>query len=168
MRDRDGLLWRDLSFWDRTKLINKFSIIVIIGNLCQLIGTLLYFISPVITLTESEIFIGFGCFFAWVSLTRYFMYSQRHSLILRTVEFAFPILIRAVLGILPYFIGYAILGQCLFWEVNMRFLYFSTSFMALFCMMNGDNLVPISEDAAYIDLIWGNFYCYFFIFCSIM
>lgn len=110
MRDHGGKTFNQLSFWDKTKLINKFSFIVVFGNISQLIGTSLYFMNPAVSMTECEVFIGFGCFFAWVSLTRYFMYSQRHSLILRTIEFSSPILIRAIVGILPLFIGYAILG----------------------------------------------------------
>jgi hypothetical protein len=71
------------------------------------------------------------------------MYSQRYSLILRTIKFAVPILTKAVIGILPFFIAFALLGQALFWEIEYRFGSFSYSFMALFSMMNGDNLVPI-------------------------
>jgi len=61
------------------------------------------------------------------------------------MEFAFPILMRALMGIIPFFIGYAILGQCLFWQVNDKFGSFSTALMCLFCMMNGDNVVPIHD-----------------------
>ena len=34
MREHQDLGWDDLSFWDKWKLINKFSIIAIIGNIC--------------------------------------------------------------------------------------------------------------------------------------
>jgi hypothetical protein len=77
------------------------------------------------------------------------MYSQRHSLILRTIEYAFPVLARSIIGIIPFFIGYALLGQCLFWEIEKRFGSFSPALMALFCMMNGDNLIPIFEDMVF-------------------
>lgn len=70
----------------------------------------MYFLKPVREVEVGEVLIGFGCLFAWATLPRYFMYSQRYSLILRTMEFALPILIRAVTGIVPFFIGYAILG----------------------------------------------------------
>lgn len=57
-----------------------------------------------------EILVGFGCLFAWSTLPRYFMYSQRYSLILRTIQYAVPVLMRAIIGIMPFFVGYAILG----------------------------------------------------------
>ena len=70
-------------------------------------------------------------------------------MILRTIEYAVPVLIRAIIGILPFFIGYAILGQCLFWEIEFRFGSFSYAFFSLFAMMNGDNLIPIHNDVIY-------------------
>jgi hypothetical protein len=41
---------------------------------------------------------------------------------------------------MPFFIGYAILGQALFWEIEFRFGSFSFAFFSLFAMMNGDKL----------------------------
>ncbi len=67
------------------KLVNKFSILAIFGNLLQLLGTSVYFLQQVREIGFGEVFIGFGCFFAWATLPRYFMYSQRYSLILRTI-----------------------------------------------------------------------------------
>lgn len=96
------------------------------------------------------------------------MTSQRYSLILRTIEYAVPVLVRAVIGILPFFIGYAILGQCLFWEIEMRFGSFSYAFFSLFAMMNGDNLIPIHNDVLYASYLMGNLYIYFYVFMSIV
>ena len=143
MREHQDVSWDDLKFWDKVKLINKFSVLAIIGNVIQLLGTSLYFLESLVDIGVGETLIGFGCFCAWSTLPRYFMYSQRYSLILRTIEYAVPVLIRAVIGILPFFIGYALLGQCLFWEYEFRYGSFSYSFFALFARMNGDNLVPI-------------------------
>ena len=83
------------------------------------------------------------------------------------MEFSFPILIRALVGVLPFFIGYAILGQCLFWQYQNRFGNFYLAFMQLFVMMNGDNLVPIHQDLTYVDYLLGNLYLYVYIFFSI-
>ena len=33
MRERQDLAWEDLEFWDKAKLINKFSLIALVGNL---------------------------------------------------------------------------------------------------------------------------------------
>lgn len=79
-----------------------------------------------------------------------------------------PVLARAILGILPFFVGYAILGQCLFWEIEKRFGSFSYSFFSLFAMMNGDNLIPIHDDVVYARFLLGNIYIYFYVFLAIV
>lgn len=168
MRQHQNLSWGQLSFWDKAKLYNKFCFVAIAGNIFQITGSVLYFLRPIREVQFGEVMIGFGCLFAWCTLPRYFMYSQRYSLALRTLEFSFPVLMRAVLGIIPFFIGYAILGQCLFWEAYSKFGTFSTSLMCLFCMMNGDNLVPIHDALSTIDVLLGNLYCYTYIFLSIV
>jgi len=73
-------------------------------------GTILYLLRPIRETQIEDILMGFGCLFAWSTLPRYFMYSQKYSLILRTMEYSFPVLVRALMGIIPFFIGYAILG----------------------------------------------------------
>ena len=43
MREHQDLAWDDLKFWDKAKLINKFSIIAIVGNFFQIMGSILYY-----------------------------------------------------------------------------------------------------------------------------
>jgi hypothetical protein len=43
MREHRDLSWDDLKFWDKIKLINKFSVLAIIGNVMSLLGTSVYF-----------------------------------------------------------------------------------------------------------------------------
>jgi len=75
MREHQDMTWNDLKFSDKLKLVNKFSILAIIGNLFQILGTSLYFLQQVKELGFGEVLIGFGCLFAWATLPRYFMYS---------------------------------------------------------------------------------------------
>ena len=89
-------------------------------------------------------------------------------MILRTIQYAVPILARAILGILPFFIGYALLGQCLFWEIEKRFGSFAYSLFVLFAMMNGDNLIPVHNDLVYARFLLGNLYIYLYVFMAIV
>lgn len=75
MREHQDVSWDDLKFWDKVKLINKFSVLAIIGNVIQLLGTSLYFLESLVDIGVGETLIGFGCFCAWSTLPRYFMYS---------------------------------------------------------------------------------------------
>jgi hypothetical protein len=43
MRERQELAWQDLKFWDKAKLINKFSLIALVGNFFQIMGSLFYY-----------------------------------------------------------------------------------------------------------------------------
>jgi len=90
--------------------MNKFSFVQILGCIFSIIGTFVYFTPFIRNIGIGEVFMGFGCFLEWVVLSRYFLYSQKQSYILRTVEYAFPVIIRATAGIIPYLIGYAMLG----------------------------------------------------------
>lgn len=170
MREHHDITWNQLTVSDKFKLINMFSPLAIAGNLFQLLGTAIYYIQDDGEISLAEILIGMGCLFAWCTLPRYFMYSQRYSLVLRTIKFAVPVLTRAIIGILPFFIAFAILGQCLFWEMEYRFGSFSYAFFALFSMMNGDNLVPIHTEIMNTNrrFLLGNLYVYAYVILSIV
>ncbi len=44
MRERQNLAWEDLKVWDKAKLINKFSIIALVGNFFQILGSIFYYV----------------------------------------------------------------------------------------------------------------------------
>jgi hypothetical protein len=44
MRERQDLAWEDLNFKDKARLVNKFSLIAIVGNFFQLLGCVFYYI----------------------------------------------------------------------------------------------------------------------------
>lgn len=170
MREHRDASWDQLKLADKLKLINMFSPLALIGNIFQLLGTSLYFIQNEGELDIAEIYIGFGCFCAWATLPRYLMYSQRYSLILRTIKFAVPILTKALIGILPFFIAFALLGQSLFWEIEFRWGSFSYALFALFSLMNGDNVVPIHSQIMSTNrrYLLGNLFLYTYILLSIV
>lgn len=66
-------------------------------------------------LADSELFIGLGTFFTWISITRYLATAPEYSLIIRTSYVAIPILIKVIIGALPFVIGSAMFGLTLFW-----------------------------------------------------
>ena len=75
---------------------------------------------------------------------------------------------KSIIGILPIFIAYALLGQCLFWEMEYRFGSFGYAFFALFSMMNGDNLIPIHTEIMTTNrrYMLGNLFVYSYILVS--
>ena len=73
MRQKQDLSWQELNFSDRIKLINLYSPLALFGNICQFVGTFIYYILEKGELEVGEVLIGFGCFCAWATLPRYLM-----------------------------------------------------------------------------------------------
>ena len=108
--------WGQLGFWEKAKLFNKWSIVSLFGNVLLIIGTILQIISKLKNMTTAEFFLGFGCMFTWISFSRYIESATQYTFINRTMGAALPIVLRAMIGIFPFFIGFTFLGLCLFWE----------------------------------------------------
>jgi hypothetical protein len=79
---------------------------------------------------------------------------------------ALPIVVRAMVGILPFFIGFTFLGLCLFWEVR-QFSSPGEAMFTLFSVMNGDQISDVYAQVTFSHLMIGSIYMYSFVFISI-
>lgn len=61
-----------------------------------------------------ELMAGLGCFLAWFSIVKYLDYYEELHLIASVLESSVIPVCMAVLNFLPVFLGYALLGMCLF------------------------------------------------------
>jgi hypothetical protein len=68
----DGVGWETLSLSQKLQLFNKWSIIILIGNLFTIFGSIFYLFQMYFNAKIIDVFIGFGCFFSWLSIIRYF------------------------------------------------------------------------------------------------
>jgi len=68
----DGSGWQGLSWTEKLNIFNKYSIAILIGNLFTIFGSLFYLMQQYFNAKVMEGFMGFGCFFTWVSIIRYF------------------------------------------------------------------------------------------------
>ena len=110
IEENDHKKWEDISYWEKLRIFNKFFFVVVAGNLFQIIGSFIFFFSSNVSYSIGEILIGLGCFCAWSTIPRYLMFAQSYSIILRTTEYSIPVMMRSLIGIAPFFIGYAIMG----------------------------------------------------------
>jgi hypothetical protein len=78
---------------------------------------------------------------------------------------AAPFMIRALISIVPLFIGYAFLGISYFWE-SRRFTSFSISCYTLFALMHGDMIWDTYNDMIQIDQLAAQLYLYSYIFIA--
>jgi len=60
------LRWGDLSLRDKARLFNKWSLVTLLANGCQIIGTLSLLLKQHINLFYSEFFCGMGCALCWI------------------------------------------------------------------------------------------------------
>lgn len=117
-------------------------------------------------MTTAEFFLGFGCMLTWMSFSRYIESASQYTFINRTMGVAIPVVLRAMVGILPFFIGFTFLGLCLFWEVR-QFNSPSSAMYTLFTLMNGDSLTDVYREVTYSKFLLGNIYIYTFVFISV-
>jgi|LakMenEpi03Aug12_release.lakeMendotaPanAssembly.Ray.scaffolds.fasta_scaffold284681_1 hypothetical protein len=73
--------WTQISFWDKYRMFNKWSIVSAIGNLLTIFGSMFYLLNDWFPFYQAEHFLGFGCFLTWISVTRYYAHTKDYFLI---------------------------------------------------------------------------------------
>ena len=64
--------WGELTFGDKMKMFNEWSIVLIIANLFHIVGTVFLILNSSAISKNGAFLIGFGTFFIWTSIMRYF------------------------------------------------------------------------------------------------
>ena len=111
--------------------------------------------------------LGLGGMLTWVTLLKYYENTRGYNLVLNTFENSSNVAFKALLGIMPVFIGFGVLGMCLFWK-SKRFMSLGASMFSLFALMNGDMVFDTMHDLDTIDVIFAQLYLYSFVALSIM
>jgi len=134
VEDDDTSAWDKLTFRDKAKLVNEWTLIIIVANIIHIIGTIMLMMNVKTIKKNGAILVGFATFFIWTAIMRYFVDKRGYSIIQNTIRQSGMVVIRAIIGILPFFIGFGLLGTCIFWETN-RFGSFSKAAYANFALM---------------------------------
>jgi hypothetical protein len=106
--------------------------------------------------------IGLCAILTWICVIRYLRYFHIYYALIRTLSRALPKCMRFVTGVSPLLIGYALLGNCLFYQSQM----FSTipgSIATLFSLLNGDIIRDTFSDVEQLVPYWGHVYLYSFL-----
>lgn len=103
---------------------------------------------------------------AWWTILRYLLKTQAYKSMLASFSKSAPFVARALISMIPLFIGYAFLGMAIFWE-SRRFGDFSVSCYTLFALMHGDMIWDTYNDMIQIDSVLAQIYLYSWIFISI-
>lgn len=142
-------------------VFNKWSVITLIGNIIQIFASAVSIFDTNNILSSSEILIGFGCMFAFLSIGKYIEYSENYSTIYITIKNALPKVGRYLLGVAPIFLGFIFFGLCIFWK-SERFTSTSGSMIILFSLAQGDSVFDTFKDLSGVSFIIGQIYLYLF------
>ena len=137
--------WDDLLLWDKIRLFDPWCIISILANICQIEGCWYTIYRDKLDLNEVDNILGIGCMLAWWTMLRYLLKTEQYKSMLVSFQKAAPFIVRALISIVPLFIGYAFLGISYFWE-SRRFTSFSISCYTLFSLMHGDMIWDTYND----------------------
>jgi hypothetical protein len=118
-----GTTWETLPIGEKLRLINLWHVVSLFGNICLLIGIMMFYLTFSFRFEEAEAFFGFGTFFIWFSFTQYLTTLPKYSTIWRTVVKATPPFSRTLLGVLPILFGTAMLLYVLLFKNYKFFAY---------------------------------------------
>ena len=76
---------------------------------------------------------------------------------------AIPLVIKVMIGGLPVFVGFVLLGVCLFWPMRGYFDNVPNSAYSLFAVMNGDSVGDVFTGTTMTRLVSGQIFCYIYV-----
>ena len=116
---------------------------------------------------KGDLAIGVGGMLTWITLAKYYENIGGYNIVLSTFHNCSSIVTMALLGILPLFIGFGLLGMSIFWR-SKRFTSLGVSMFSLFSLMNGDIVNDSYLDLSTVDYIISQIYLYAFIAMSVL
>ena len=140
---------------------NKWAIISLIGNIIQIFASLISIFDFNHVMIGTEILIGFGCFFAYLYIGRYFEFFEKYSAVYITIKKSLPNVARYFIGAAPLFIGFMLFGLCVFWK-SSKFSSVSDVMIILFALANGDSIYDAFKDLRGVYFFIGQVYLYLF------
>jgi hypothetical protein len=111
------MTWNDLKFSDKMFFINKWSVVIVLANILEIIGALFFIFLKGGHGGSIDFIMGFGCMLQWISFVKYFDLNKTGMRFLsHTIRHSMPIVFKALLSAMPIMIGFAFLGMSLFWD----------------------------------------------------
>lgn len=153
--------WNLLSSKDKKKFFNTWDITALIGNIIQLLGSILLLYKKGSIMLINQLLIGSGCFISYLSIGRYLEFLRDYNPFISTILKAIPNALRYFFGVLPIYIGFILFGVGIFWR-SERFASIPMAFITLLAMMNGDSVLDIISDLKGINFFIGQVYSYLF------
>jgi len=162
--ERRQISWSTLSFTEKLKLFKIWYLVAMCGNLCTIFGSIMLLLSNTFVLGYSEVFLGFGAFCTWSSITKYLNNTKNFSIIMRTFHEAIPLIMKVWVGILPFYIGVTFLTITVMYEFQESFGGATQGFFTIFALQGGDALYDTYTAMRYCNFFYANLFMYGFLF----
>ena len=164
--DEDVPDWSDLSFADKKRLFNEWSLVLIFSNLLTFIGSVFMLLTGSQVYREAEVMLGFGALMAWIALPTNYENIKSYNIITNTIINSASILAKSLIGIMPVYIGFSFFALCIF-LVSPRFVNLTTSLFTCFALMNTEGVIDIFLNVFKLDWLLSQLFHYLFLFISI-
>jgi len=151
---------------------NFWTIMMLLTNMFQLLANLTIFMGDFLTTDKSgeidgyiSLFLGIGCFFAWLSNLRILSFYEELNVVNDFFVYGVPKVAYFAVGIAPIFLAFVYSGYCMFHEAEtMSELENSfLSFLALFAADELQNFFFAIEEFP-LSYTWAYTYCVTFLF----
>eukprot|EP00944_MAST-04C_sp_MAST-4C-sp1_P014127 g14127.t1 len=159
--------WNTLKWGDKLSFFDLWFVFTIVACTCSCTTSVISLLTTDIRGGEVHRLLGsLGCSLLWVNLVRYLQYNRNYYMVILTIRYAAPRVLRFLVGVLPIMMGYAFFGMTYFGSESDRFSTFGASMVTLFAVLNGDviretflNLFPVYPVISQIYLY--SFICLF-------
>ena len=143
------------------KILDIWTIVALLGNAMQIIGAILTICDPYQFNSLTGFITSMGTVMSLLIFIKYMENLGSCSIVYETIQRGLPPSLNYLIGVLPIFIGYSILGKCIFWRSEF-FATLTDAIASLFSLMNGDSVYFIFDDLIKNHYFLGNLYCYSF------
>ena len=155
------LVTRKKSLKKNYKIIDFWTLIVLLGNAFQIIGATLTICDPYHFNNSTGFINSLGAVMSLLIFIKYMDNLGSCSIIYDTLKRGLSPSMNYLIGILPVFIGFSLFGKCVFWR-SEYFVTLKDSFAVLYALMNGDSVYGIFDDIIRNDFVLGTIFCYSF------
>jgi hypothetical protein len=111
------------------------------------------------------VFLGFGCFFSWISVLEVLSLYQNFRLVSQTLAISTPSVFWFAVGTSPIFLAYVFQGYC-FYHENPQFKTLQTSYFTMLALFAGDEIVEYINQAR--SMPFSDFFGYSYVFIFLL
>lgn len=142
--------------------VSYWTIFVLIANLFQISSVLIFICDYRKRITTACILMGFGSFFSWVSILRYFQYDANYFFMFNAILTSSSSVIRYLLGAILIFFGYGFFASSVFWRSH-RYESTTRAMQIQFALLDGDSIYDTFADLTRFHFALGQLYLYTFV-----